>query len=212
MGLRRIFKRTMTVICLILVSPWALLAQLESLVSPGERIFTAGAEVLSLVPTLLGNYLRLGYYIVTLQSCGFDVAFDFGSRVSHRTARLGNDITVGGFASLGTVTVGDHVLISPRVSVLSGGRQHEVWDPERNVNDQPPHYDRVHIAPNSWIGEGAIVLADVGERCIVAAGAVVLRPVPDEKLAMGNPARAMAKNWNASGATSKDEAAERVSP
>ncbi len=195
MNLRRIFKRVATAACMVLVSPLAMASRLEALFGPGERCFGAGGEILSLVPTLLGNYLRLAYYMLTLESCRADVCFEFGCRVSHRTARIGTDVTIGGFAALGTVSVADHVLISPRVSILSGGRQHEVWDDTHNVNDQGPRYERVHVGTNTWIGEGAIIMADVGERCIVSAGSVVTRPVPDHRLAMGNPARAMARDW-----------------
>jgi virginiamycin A acetyltransferase len=195
MGLRRILKRVLTVLCMVLVSPLALFARLEGAAGNSEVFFGGAGEILSLIPTLLGNHLRLAYYLMTLQSCRLDVCFEFGSRVSHRTARIGTDVTIGGYTALGTVTVADHVLIGPRVSVLSGGRQHEVWDDDQNVNDQRPRYERVHIGTNTWIGEGAIIMADIGERCIVSAGSVVTRPVPDHRLATGNPARAMARDW-----------------
>ncbi|MFN8545794.1 MAG: hypothetical protein U0807_16550 [Candidatus Binatia bacterium] len=41
----------------------------------------------------------------------------------------------------------------------------------------------------TWIGEGAIVLADVGRYAVVGAGAVVVRPVADGVTVVGNPAR-----------------------
>jgi virginiamycin A acetyltransferase len=181
---------------MILASPLALIARLEQVWGRGSEVcFSAASDGLSLVPSLLGSYLRQAYYIMTLEACGLDVSFGFGSRVSHRTARIGNDVTVGGFASLGTVTIADHVLISPRVSILSGGRQHQAWDPSQNINDLSPNFERVHIGTNTWIGEGAIVLADVGERCIVSVGSVVTRAVPGEKLVIGNPARAVSREW-----------------
>ena len=45
------------------------------------------------------------------------------------------------------------------------------------------------IGPHTWIGEGAIVMADTGEGCMVAAGAVVSAEVPPHTMVAGNPAR-----------------------
>ena len=48
----------------------------------------------------------------------------------------------------------------------------------------------VVIGDNAWIGTGALILrASVGENSIVAAGAVVTKPVPPNTLVAGNPAR-----------------------
>jgi virginiamycin A acetyltransferase len=43
------------------------------------------------------------------------------------------------------------------------------------------------------VGEGAIIMADVGSRCIVSAGAVVIKPAPDASVLGGNPARVLAR-------------------
>jgi virginiamycin A acetyltransferase len=47
----------------------------------------------------------------------------------------------------------------------------------------------VTIGAGSWIGSGAIVLADVGRNCVIGAGSVVTKPIPDNVVAVGNPAR-----------------------
>jgi acetyltransferase-like isoleucine patch superfamily enzyme len=52
-------------------------------------------------------------------------------------------------------------------------------------------FERVAIGERTWVGEGAIVMANVGERCVVSAGAVVLDAMPDGVLVAGNPARAV---------------------
>jgi acetyltransferase-like isoleucine patch superfamily enzyme len=46
---------------------------------------------------------------------------------------------------------------------------------------------QVRIGPRAWIGEGAVVMADVGETSMVGAGAVVAAPVPDHVMGAGNP-------------------------
>jgi len=40
-----------------------------------------------------------------------------------------------------------------------------------------------------WIGERATVAANIGYHCIIGAGALVLSPVPDYRIAVGVPAR-----------------------
>jgi acetyltransferase-like isoleucine patch superfamily enzyme len=47
----------------------------------------------------------------------------------------------------------------------------------------------VRIGEGSWVGSGAIVMADIGKHCVIAAGAVVTEAVPDYAIAGGVPAR-----------------------
>ena len=57
------------------------------------------------------------------------------------------------------------------------------------VREQPGEWPRVTIGRDTWIGDRAVVMADVGEHCVVGAGAVVTRPVPDYAIVVGSPAR-----------------------
>ena len=47
----------------------------------------------------------------------------------------------------------------------------------------------VRIGRGTWIGNNAVVMADVGEDAIVGAGAVVTKPVPARTIVGGVPAR-----------------------
>jgi acetyltransferase-like isoleucine patch superfamily enzyme len=47
----------------------------------------------------------------------------------------------------------------------------------------------VRVGSGSWIGSGAVILADVGRNCVVGAGAVVTKALPDDVVAVGVPAR-----------------------
>ena len=48
----------------------------------------------------------------------------------------------------------------------------------------------ITIGEDCWLGGGVIVCPGVriGNRCIIAAGSVVTRDIPDDSLAAGNPA------------------------
>ena len=77
-------------------------------------------------------------------------------------------------------------MIASRVSIPSGKRQH-VDDIGRLCSNTT--LDRVTIGKKCWIGEGAIILADVGDGCIVSAGTVITTKMPDNYLIGGNPGK-----------------------
>jgi acetyltransferase-like isoleucine patch superfamily enzyme len=41
------------------------------------------------------------------------------------------------------------------------------------------------------VGSASVVLADVGRECVIGAGSVVTKPVPDYSVAAGVPARVL---------------------
>ena len=89
------------------------------------------------------------------------------------------------FLDLGGITIGDHVFIGPKVSLLTEG--HPVSPEDRHSLTVAP----IHINRNAWIGASATILQGVtiGENSIVAAGSVVTKDVPDNTIAGGTPAR-----------------------
>lgn len=153
-----------------------------------ERAFDFFAKFLSLFPGRTGQYLRTSFYVRTLAHCPYDLMVGFGSFFSHPTAEVGRQVSIASFSIIGTGTLEDGVMISSRVSVLSGKHHHGdgATGPgaERRVR-----YERVTIGRGTWIGEGAVIMADVGERCIISAGSVVTKVVPPHTTAIGNPAR-----------------------
>ena len=53
----------------------------------------------------------------------------------------------------------------------------------------------VIIGNSVWIGGGAIICPGVtiGDRCVIGAGSVVTKDIPDDSVAVGNPARLIRK-------------------
>jgi acetyltransferase-like isoleucine patch superfamily enzyme len=49
----------------------------------------------------------------------------------------------------------------------------------------------VTIGQGAWIGNAAVILADVGQGAVVGAGSVVTRPVPPWAIAAGVPAKVL---------------------
>lgn len=120
----------------------------------------------------------------------------------------GRDLSLGSFSGLGVnchisgpVTIGDHVMIGPDVSIHTvGHRFDDLNRPMRLQGDLPA--EPVTIGDDVWIGRGVIVLpgVTVGAHAIIGAGSVVTRDVPEYALAAGNPARVIGDRRERSGA------------
>ncbi|MBD8079871.1 sugar O-acetyltransferase [Cellulosimicrobium arenosum] len=88
---------------------------------------------------------------------------------------------------VGAVTIGDDVLIGPGVQLLTPthptepGARRAKWE-----GGQP-----ITIGDNVWLGGGVIVCPGVtiGANTVVGAGSVVVRDLPADVVAVGNPAR-----------------------
>jgi acetyltransferase-like isoleucine patch superfamily enzyme len=105
-----------------------------------------------------------------------------------RFITLGKNIFINhacSFLDLGGITIGDDVLIGPRVNLVS--ESHPVNPATRKVLEVKP----IVIKRNAWIGANVTVLPGVtiGENSVVAAGAVVTRDVPDNSIVGGIPAK-----------------------
>ncbi len=163
-----------------------------------DDFFTTNACFLALLPGKTGSYLRLAYYRWTLDSVSPDVSIAFGSYFSRRNAKIGRNVSIGAYCILGDVTLEDNVLLGSRVSILSGKRQHaQRYDPDNPSEDMI--FDHVTIGRESWIGEGAIIMADVGGvvlylqgvllpvKCPPTASLPVIRPVSCKRFSRNLP-------------------------
>lgn len=150
-----------------------------------EGLFDFWAKCFSLVPGAPGQYLRTSYYVQTLARCPCDLAMAFGSFFSHPGVRLGRSVVIGSYSIIGQAELEDDVLVASHVSVLSGKYHHG----RPLTGDENPSLTPVTIGAGSWLGQGSIVMASLGRKCVVSAGSVVTRPAPDGSIAVGNPAR-----------------------
>jgi acetyltransferase-like isoleucine patch superfamily enzyme len=186
--MRTIAKRTAEAIATILVLPFFLGYRLVALFAGPTKAFPGWSQLFSLIPGTSGVFLRRAFYRRVLPCCGRDACISFGTVFSHPTARLGNSAYVGVGCMIGDATLEDDVLIGSHVSIINGRRQHGSSRLDIPVREQPGAYPRVTIGRDTWIGDRAIVTESVGQHCIVGAGAVVTKPVPDFAIVVGNPA------------------------
>jgi virginiamycin A acetyltransferase len=189
--MKTILKALATGMTSVLVLPAYMLYRMGAFVVGTERVFPAWSQTFSIIPGLTGEYLRRAFYRLALARCGTNCCLSFGTVLSHPTAEIGENVFVGVYCVLGDVTLEDDVLIGSHVSVVNGGSQHGIDRLDVPIREQPGTYPRVTIGQDSWIGDRSVVMANVGRHCVIGAGSVVTKPVPDYAIAVGVPARAV---------------------
>ncbi|MED3910365.1 DapH/DapD/GlmU-related protein [Peribacillus simplex] len=82
------------------------------------------------------------------------------------------------------ITIGDNVTLAPRVHILA-------HDASTKNKLNYTKISLVNIGDDVFIGAGSIILPGVkiGNNVIIGAGSVVTKNIPDNCLAVGNPAR-----------------------
>jgi len=194
--MRLFIKRFLFLIGFILTLPLILLTYLELalLGKSAERVYHSCKEIVAMIPTAIGQYMRLGYYWAVCTHVSLDATFGFGSILAHRDITIGPGTVIGGYSIIGFAEIGKNVLFGARVSVISGKYQHGKPGQRANGDTVTEEYSRIKIGDNSWIGEGAVILSHVGSNCTVGAGSVVLKEVADNITVLGNPARKVSLN------------------
>jgi len=152
-------------------------------------LYTICAHTYAMAPGLVGDYLRIAFYRLTLSECSLSSCVSFGSFFAHPEARLGSRAYVGSFCIIGKAVIGEHTQIASGVQILSGRRQHSRNEEGHISGVGDGVLTTVTIGAHCWIGAGAIVMADVGPGTTIGAGAVVTHPIPAKSVAVGNPAR-----------------------
>jgi len=93
----------------------------------------------------------------------------------------------------GDITIGEHVAIAPNCAFYA---YNHGTQPGELIKRQPLETrGGISIGDGAWLGYGVIVLdgVNIGAGAIVGAGSVVTEDVPDDAIAVGNPARIMSR-------------------
>lgn len=106
------------------------------------------------------------------------------------------DVTIGDYTRIGIhctvigpVCIGSHVNLAQGITVTA--LNHNFEDTTQRIDLQGVSTKPVIIGDDVWIGANAVILPGVtiGRHCVVAAGAVVTKDVPDNSVVGGVPAK-----------------------
>jgi acetyltransferase-like isoleucine patch superfamily enzyme len=183
---RTLLKRLLQATALLLAWPCALATGFGRI----RPAFTFFAQAFALFPGVPGDFLRAALYRLTLRRCSIDVVISFGSYVSSPAAEVGSHVSIGAFCVIGYAKIGERTQIASHVQIPSGRRQH-IRTADGTLHNTTG--DVVSVGARCWIGASAVVLASVGDDVTVGAGAVVVKPIPAGTVAVGNPARPLAR-------------------
>jgi len=154
-----------------------------------RRAFGSVMQSVSLFPGVSGEWLRRGVlqWITgkRLENC----CISFGCTFSDPRVSIGDGVYLGSRCDIGYARIGNDCVIGSAVHILSGGRQHDFTRTDVPIRNQGGSFENISVGRDSWIGNGSIIVADIGTGCVIGAGSVVVKPIFDFGIAVGNPAQ-----------------------
>lgn len=168
----------------VIVSYW-----LKTVIVGRDRALAGSTQLLALVPGIPGQYLRRAFLRRALAHCDPSATIEFGTVFSQAGARIDEHAYVGPRCHLGLVHLERDVLVAAGVHIPSGPDTHGIDDLSTPIRLQPGRLRMVRIGAGTWIGSGAVVMADVGCDAVIGAGSIVTHALPDRVIAAGSPAR-----------------------
>lgn len=133
-------------------------------------------------------------------SIGAPFLCDYGCNIF-----LGNNVSINmncTFIDCNKIEIGNNVMIASNVQIYTATHPIELND--RLTKDWTPqsgkHFCQVYALPvrigdGCWIGGGVIILPGVtiGKGSVIGAGSVVVKDIPEDCVAVGNPCKVIRK-------------------
>jgi len=139
---------------------------------------------------MLGQKIRYFYYKATLKKMGKNVVFMYGSFCQYPNAIIGDRVLFGYYNTIGEINMGNDIIIGGFVNFLSGTKQHSFQDENQSIaNQKAVGREVITIGSDVWIGSNSVIAANVGTRCIVGAGSVLVKSAENKGIYAGNPAK-----------------------
>ena len=194
--MREFVKQTARRVAAVVVSPFVLSYRVRSALFDRDRALEGSTQALAWLPGITGEYLRNAFLRSTIAACDPSATICFGTIFSRAGARIGANVYIGANCTVGLVQIDRDVLIGSGVHLPSGAETHGIADIAIPIREQPGMERLVRIGHGAWIGNAAVIMADVGHDTVVGAGSVVTRPLAPLVIAAGAPARVIKLRTN----------------
>ena len=188
--MKNIIKFLIKKIFILLALPCFLLFLLLNLFSKGESTFQSFSQLLSLIPGKIGIYLRAAFYHLACPDTSDNISIGFLTIFSHRDTVIEKGVYIGPQCNIGKCRIGADTMLGSGAHILSGNKQHNFEDIDTPMQQQGGQYQRVSIGRDCWLGNCAVVMADVADHSIIAAASVVTKAITEtHSIYAGNPAK-----------------------
>jgi len=127
---------------------------------------------------------------MALKRCGRNLKISSNVNIYNpQNVTVGDSVYIGYncYFGGGEIVLDDEVIIGPFVTVVAGN--HTMRDGSYRFG--PYQHGRIHIGRGTWLCANTVIASDVtiGKGCLVAAGSVVTKDVPDYSVVGGVPAK-----------------------
>ncbi|HWK76529.1 acyltransferase [Microbacterium sp.] len=150
---------------------------------------------------------------------GSNFVFDPDGYYSYGSISVGDHVNLGTsptiLATRAQVTIGNHVLFGPRVTIRGGNHRFDILgryiDEITDDLKRPSDDLGVVIEDDVWVGGNATILhgVTIGRGSVVGANAVVVKSVPPYSIVGGNPARVIRARFTPEQIVEHEELLER---
>lgn len=196
--MKSLLKPLVRLIFTVIVSPLWAAYHLLSLGANRDSVFQSFSQLLSLVPGKPGIYLRASFYSLSCPNTSPEISIGFLTVFSHWDTTIENGVYIGPQCNIGKCSIGESTLIGSGVHILSGANQHSFHDATRPIQEQGGTYTKTRIGRDCWLGNASVILSDINDHSIVAAGSIVTRPVGEALIVAGNPAKTVRPRFSES--------------
>lgn len=182
-------KKIIMLSIVILMAPVTLSYFFLRLAVNENDLIKAYGQTLCCLPGKWGSYLRAGFFSSIKKNISQDIYIGFGSYFSHPDIIIASGVYIGAYTIIGRAEIGRDCDIGSNVQILSGNKQHVYSADVTSTKQQTGVLKKIYVGQGCWIGNSAVVMADLAENCVIGAGAVVPKKTVEDGIYIGNPAK-----------------------
>lgn len=145
---------------------------------------------------LFGCKVRGILYSLFLKKCGSNFQVGLRVKLEHlKNIEVGNNVYFGYGSWIsglrGGILFEDEVMLGPYVKIISSNHTFQ----DGSARFAPGVGGKITIGKGTWVASGVIITAGskIGKSCLLAAGSVITKEVPDFSIMAGVPAKIINK-------------------